>query len=139
MQPMGEVCENPGERLYRKGMAMNQEKEKLIATVRQELAEREIRDHCTFRPKLVSKDFYAAKGGYSRFLELKRQMEESSNGGTGEQYRNTANFSGILALMDQNQAMMPAGDDDDIIEDIDDEFVQVNESHGCCTGEVPME
>ena len=67
---------NPGERLYRRGMQMNKEKAKIIESVRKELAEKEIKEHCTFRPKLQTKDFYASRSALNRFFELKRVGDE---------------------------------------------------------------
>ncbi len=49
---------NPGARLYQKGIHMNAEKQKFIAIQRKQLAEQELESHCTFHPKLVTKDYY---------------------------------------------------------------------------------
>jgi hypothetical protein len=48
---------NPGARLYQKGIHLNNEKAKFIENQRRQLQDREIQDHCTFQPKLMTKDY----------------------------------------------------------------------------------
>ena len=94
MQPSGDDSgENPGQRLYRQGMAMKIEKHKLTTMVRKELAEKEIREHCTFKPDLVSKDYYQTSGVQHSFYEMKRRMREEQ--ARLQMFGNTANFNGL--------------------------------------------
>ena len=55
---------------------MNREKARIIESVRAELAEKEIKEHCTFHPKLQAKDFYNSRSALNRFFELKRAGDE---------------------------------------------------------------
>jgi hypothetical protein len=42
--------ENPGARLYKRGLKMNQDKEQYIQIARKHLADQELLNHCTFKP-----------------------------------------------------------------------------------------
>lgn len=49
---------NPGQRLYERGLQLNKEKERLNQIAKQEKEEKEIVDHCTFKPKLVTASYF---------------------------------------------------------------------------------
>jgi hypothetical protein len=55
---------NPGARLYQKGMNHVQEKQRFIEQARQQLEDAELLAHCTFQPKLVTKDYYRPSSSY---------------------------------------------------------------------------
>lgn len=152
-QPMGEAFENPGERLYRTGVQANREKRRLIEEVRRELEDREVRDHCTFKPKLTAYDFYKHGNYMEQARERKQgevpnieveQLQEDIGGTEFAPDRSSQMHAGT-----GNQMFMPQGDDDDLFDDVDDEQPEAaalrpqgsfeSLGDGCCTGEVPSE
>jgi hypothetical protein len=147
-QPLGEIFENPGERLYRTGVQANREKRRLIEEVRRELEEREIRDHCTFQPRLTAWDYY-----YQKERQMRADGIEVDIGGTRLAPEHGSNMSMQMPppiVENPSQAAMPQGDDDDLFDDVEenvlDEEIVMRPSitldslgEGCCTGEVPSE
>jgi len=49
-----QYLENPGVRLYQRGVQLNQEKAKLIERVKKEKEDKEFEENCTFKPKLYT-------------------------------------------------------------------------------------
>jgi len=52
---------NPGERLYQRGIQMEQEKQRLIEQARFEMEQSELANHCTFQPKLITQSYYMSQ------------------------------------------------------------------------------
>ena len=56
-----EQIQNPGERLYQRGIQMEQEKKRLIEQARLEIEQTELNDHCTFQPRLITSSYYMSQ------------------------------------------------------------------------------
>lgn len=85
--------------------------------MRRELEEKEIRDHCTFAPKLTAWDFYQ-HGNYQRYLE-EEQEEQNQDKGSSSLAADQRELIGASPVAG-NQTMMPQGDDDDLFDDVDE-------------------
>lgn len=68
---------NPGQRLYERGLQLTKEKERLNQIAKQEREEKEIVDHCTFKPKLVTNNYFKDRhrDDHSSFYAIEGQDE----------------------------------------------------------------